>query len=95
MGEGEIPNAFAVAGMVAAELFVEALTLAGPDLTREALVEALEGFNDWNGQLGKGISYKAFDAGDNSCRLGKQSMYVLKVKGGVWERHADWLYYAD
>jgi branched-chain amino acid transport system substrate-binding protein len=94
-GEGVIPNAFAVAGMVAAELFVEALTIAGPSLSRESLVKALEGFNDWNGQLGKGISYKSYDADDNTCRLGKQSMYVLKVKESVWVRHADWIYYAD
>lgn len=94
-GEGEIPNAFAVAGMVAAELFVEALNLAGPTLTRESLVKALESFNDWNGALGKGISYKTFNEADNTCRLGKQSMYVLKVKDSVWVRHADWIYYAD
>lgn len=94
-GEDEIPNAFAVAGMVAAELMVESLTLAGPELTREALVDALEGLNDWSGQLGKGITYGEYSADDMTCRLGKQSMYVLKVEEGMWAYHEDWIYYAD
>lgn len=94
-GEGEIPNAFAIAGMVAAELFTEALTLAGKNLTKDSLIKALESLNNWSGQLGKGIGYKTFNESDITCRLGKQSMYVLKVKEGVWTSYADWIYYAD
>ncbi len=92
---GEIPNAYALAGMVAAELFVHALEMAGENLSRADLVDALEKLSDWSGQLGKGITYKPYSADDNTCRLGKQSMYVLKVKDGVWTREADWVYYQD
>ena len=92
---GEIPNAYALAGMVAAELFVHALDMAGENLSRADLVDALEKLNDWSGDLGKGITYGEYSADDNTCRLGKQSMYVLKVKDGVWEHEADWVYYQD
>ncbi len=94
-GDESLPNAFALAGMVAAEVFVEALERTGRDLTRENFIHTLEGFDDWSGAIAQGISYKPYDAEDDSCRLGKQSMYVLRAENGTWVRGADWIYYKE
>ncbi|OQY09247.1 MAG: hypothetical protein B6I29_03820, partial [Marinitoga sp. 4572_148] len=89
----QIPNAYAIAGMIAAEVFVEGLQRAGEDLTRENLVKALESMDKWSGMLAHEITYKPYDPDDNTCRLGKQSMYVLRVRKGVWTQMTNWIYY--
>jgi branched-chain amino acid transport system substrate-binding protein len=89
----QMPNAYAIAGMIAAEVFVEGLQRAGKDLTREGLVKALESMNKWSGMLAHEITYKPYDPNDNTCRLGKQSMYVLRVRNGVWTQMTNWIYY--
>ncbi|NUV00263.1 hypothetical protein XO12_09245 [Marinitoga sp. 1154] len=89
----QMPNAYAIAGMIAAEVFVEAVTRAGEDLTRENLVKALESMNKWTGMLAHEITYKPYNHEDNTCRLGKQSMYVLRVRKGVWSQMTNWIYY--
>ncbi len=89
----QMPNAYAIAGMIAAEVFVEGLNRAGKDLTREKLIEVLEGMNKWSGMLAHEITYKPYDPNDNTCRLGKQSMYVLRVRKGVWTQMTNWIYY--
>ncbi|MBM7560096.1 ABC transporter substrate-binding protein [Marinitoga litoralis] len=89
----QMPNAYAIAGMIAAEVFVEGLQRAGKDLTREGLVKALESMNKWSGMLAHEITYKPYDPNDNTCRLGKQSMYVLRVRKGIWTQMTNWIYY--
>ncbi|GAB6188718.1 ABC transporter substrate-binding protein [Marinitoga arctica] len=89
----QLPNAYAIAGMIAAEVFVEGLNRAGKDLTREKMVEALETMNKWSGMLAHEITYKKYDPNDETCRLGKQSMYVLRVRKGAWTQMTNWIYY--
>ncbi|HBT25859.1 MULTISPECIES: ABC transporter substrate-binding protein [Pseudothermotoga] len=74
----EIPSSYAVAGFIAAEVFVQGLLRAGSDLTREGLVKALETFDHWNGILAKDITW-----GPN-LRRGKSSMYFIKIENGVF-----------
>lgn len=93
--EGAVPNAYGVAGMVAAEIFTEAAKRAGEDLTREALVEALESMNGWDGYLALGVTYGKYDPNDTTCRLGKQSMYVMEVQNGEWYPVSEWIEYKD
>ncbi|PNR96952.1 hypothetical protein X929_03610 [Petrotoga olearia DSM 13574] len=98
-----IPNAYAIAGMIAAEVFVEGVKRAGPDLTREKLVSALETLDNWKGNyitLGDenhGLSYKPVSAGFDS-RMGMTSMYVLKSvlteQGLVWDFASSWIHYS-
>ncbi len=88
---GELPNAYAAAGFIAAEVFVEALNRAGEEPTREKLVEALEGMSDWTGLITPTITYKTFSADDGSCRVGVMEMYVLKVIDGVLTNYHDWI----
>ena len=93
--EGAVPNAYGVAGMVAAEIFTEAARRAGEDLTREALVDALESMNGWDGYLALGVTYNEHDPEDTTCRLGKQSMYVMEVQNGEWYPVSEWIEYKD
>lgn len=93
---GEIPNAYAVAGMIAAETFTEGVRRAGENLTRESLVNALETFDNWSGDITTGVTYKDFDGPEKqTSRLGKNSMYIMEVKNGVFEKVTDWLYYME
>ena len=89
---GEIPNAYAVAGMIAAEIFTEALRRAGPQLTREKLITALESMNNWKGKIGPAVSYGTIAARKDQARLGVKSMYVLRFKeDGTLERASGWI----
>lgn len=90
---GEIPNAYAVAGMIAAETFSEALKRAGKDLSREKLVAALETMDGWAGQIGPAVTYGPIAKKGEKARLGVQSMYVLRAKNGTLERAASWVAY--
>jgi len=89
---GTIPNAFAVAGMIAAETFTEALRRAGPNLTRDSLIKALETFDAWEGEIGPPLSYGSHNLADYSSRLGLGAMYVLKVENGTWVEANTWIY---
>lgn len=99
----QIPNAYAIAGMIAAEVFVEGVKRAGPDLTREKLVEALETLDNWKGNyitLGDenhGLTYKPVSQAFDS-RMGMTSMYVLKSVlteyGLVWDFASNWMNYS-
>uniref|UniRef100_A0A832I5H0 ABC transporter substrate-binding protein n=1 Tax=Pseudothermotoga hypogea TaxID=57487 RepID=A0A832I5H0_9THEM len=74
----QIMSSYAVAGFIAAEVFVEGLVRAGPDLTREKLVEALETFNHWDGILAKDITWGP------GLRRGKSTMYFMKIENGIF-----------
>jgi branched-chain amino acid transport system substrate-binding protein len=88
---GEIPNAYAAAGFIAGEVFTEGLKRAGENPTREGLVAALESMNGWQGLISPIISYKPFNIGDNTCRVGLQAMYAMEVVNGVWTRVSEWI----
>ncbi|HAP44141.1 MAG: hypothetical protein A2087_12435 [Spirochaetes bacterium GWD1_61_31] len=89
---GEIPNAYAVAGMIAAEVFTEALRRAGRDLTREKLVTALETMNGWQGRIGPPVTYGPIAQRGDQARAGVQSMYVLRfTAAGALERANGWI----
>lgn len=77
--------AYAVAGYVAGEIFVEALKRAGPNPTRDALIWALETFYGWNGDIAKDISY-----GPNE-RSGKYSMFFMKVENSQLVKASNWI----
>jgi len=88
---GEVPNAYAVAGMIAAEVFTEGLTRAGKNLTREKLVAALETMDGWAGKIGPAVSYGPISKKGDLARVGVQTMYVLRVKGDTLERAFGWV----
>ncbi|MCR4421293.1 MAG: ABC transporter substrate-binding protein [Exilispira sp.] len=89
---GEIPNAYAVAGMIAAEIFTEALNRAGKNLTREKLISALESMDKWIGKISPMITYGPINVKGNKARLGVQTMYILRFKeDGTLEKAFDWI----
>ena len=45
---GDLMNAYAMIAYVGAQMVTKALTDAGPNLTREAFIAALDAFTDWN-----------------------------------------------
>ncbi len=93
--EGAVPNAYGVAGMVAAEIFTEAAQRAGENLTRQSLVDALETMDGWDGYLALDVTYGEHDPDDVTSRLGKQSMYVMEVQDGAWFPVSDWIEYRE
>lgn len=81
----EIPNPYAVAGFIAAEVFTEGVRRAGKNLTRESLISALETLKNWDGIMAKDINY-----GPNE-RSGKISMYFLKAEKGQFKTITGWV----
>ncbi|HZJ10202.1 MAG TPA: ABC transporter substrate-binding protein, partial [Trueperaceae bacterium] len=59
----------ALAGIAFAQPLVEALKAAGPDLTREALIEALEGIDGYTEGLYHNVSFADGPRGNNSVML--------------------------
>ena len=55
------PNYVALEGFVNAKVLVEALENAGPDLTREKFIEALESIDHWDVGIGKEVTYGQLD----------------------------------
>lgn len=89
---GEIPNAYAVAGMIAAEIFTEALSRTGKIPTREKLITALESMDKWVGKIAPMISYGPINVKKDKARLGVQTMYILRFKAdGTLEKAFDWI----
>jgi len=88
---GEIPNAYAAAGFIAAEVFTEGLKRAGKNPTVDSLVTALEGMKDWRGMITPSITYSNFSSESETCRVGVREMYILKVKDGQMLKHQDWV----
>ncbi|VTU45258.1 ABC transporter substrate-binding protein [Variovorax sp. PBL-E5] len=65
-------------GTYVAQLTVEALKRAGPDLTREKVIKAMEEMKDWNGAwIVDNVSY-----GPDQHGLGATAMYFMKIQNG-------------
>jgi branched-chain amino acid transport system substrate-binding protein len=87
----EIPDAYAAAGFIAAELFTEGLRRAGENPTRESLVEGLESLNGWQGIITPIITYYPYDPENEKARLGLNAMYILRVEGDQMLKAIDWV----
>ncbi|QCW50087.1 ABC transporter substrate-binding protein [Nocardioides dongxiaopingii] len=76
--DGELTN-YRIYGMSQAYAFVQALAAAGEDLTRDGLVEAVEGLGDAEGPQLAPFRYSA------DSHLGISGMRVVALRGGVGE----------
>lgn len=74
----ETPGTHSRIGYAAAQLVVEGLTRAGPELTRAGLIAALESIHDWTGGLLPPIHYSAND------HRGLTALALLRALGGRW-----------
>lgn len=70
----------AVAGVSFLEPFLEGLRRAGPNLTRERFVTAMESISNWNGEVVRGVTF-----GPNR-RQGVNKIYIIKSEGGQYRR---------
>ena len=81
---------FYYAGIMFAEPLVEAIKRCGRDLTRERLVQELEGLKNFRG-IGPVVNYKPFDPNDPSSRQGTNTTFLVQcLKGGKAKKLTDW-----
>ncbi len=86
------PGTFTIASFLFVQPMVEALEKAGPDLTREKFMKALEGIKDFKtggphwtaGPLGPPVTFGP------GKRLGVDQVFLAKGKEGKWEKVTDW-----
>lgn len=78
------PTFFTTYGYAAMMLIGNALKQAGAEPTRKSLIAALETWNGDGGLLGP----VKFDAKNHD---GKQSLYMIQVRNGKWEKVSDWV----
>ncbi|MGH9323245.1 MAG: ABC transporter substrate-binding protein, partial [Vicinamibacteria bacterium] len=77
---------YALWGLSRAEVLVEGLRRAGPELTRLKLIQSLESIQDWNDNfLGHPIS---FDAENHQ---GLNAVHLSKAEGGNLVHLSDWM----
>lgn len=79
------PTFFTTYAYAAMMLIAEAIKDAGPNPTRESLVAALE---KWNPKQSPLMGPVAFSPQNHD---GKQSLYMIQVKGGKWVKVSDWI----
>jgi hypothetical protein len=65
-------------------MVVDALVLAGPDLTREGFIQALETFNDWEHGLTPPITYSAED------HCGIENLWLIQARDGTFVFLEEW-----
>jgi ABC-type branched-subunit amino acid transport system substrate-binding protein len=86
---------FYYAGIIFAEPLVEAIKRCGPELTREKLIQELEGLTDFRG-IGPKVSYKPFDANDPMSRQGTQETLLVQcLADGKAKKLTDWVVMSD
>jgi acyl-CoA hydrolase len=76
----EAPGTHSRIGYAAAQLMVEGLERAGPGLTREGFIEALEGLANWTGGLLPAIGYSPTD------HRGLVALAMMRALHGRWVR---------
>lgn len=80
------PNAFSVGGYGNADVTVKALEKAGPNLTVDTFVKALESINTGPDKLGSpGYTFSASD------HLGVRVVKVAQIRSGRWEPVSDFM----
>lgn len=72
------PGGYSASGYTAACLVAEGLRRAGPALTREGLIAALESLSNWSGGLITGVAYSRYD------RRGSKRLSLARAFNGRW-----------
>ena len=76
---GEDPVGFAMLGYSAAEMMVKALEAAGPDLTHDSFIAAMESLDYQDDLVGNHITYGPDD------HQGADTVFVNVVENGAWK----------
>jgi len=70
----------AVAGVAFLEPFLEGLRRAGPNLTRNSFITAMESIRNWDGQVARGITFGP------DRRQGINRLYIIRSENGRYVR---------
>ena len=90
--DGPTPSAFTLVGQSAGGLTVEALRRTCDNLTREGLMEAVESFKDYQGDLAlPGITITLSD----TDHLAVEAMRMLRAHDGKWEYFGELISFRD
>ena len=76
---GEDPVGFSMLGYAAAEMMVKALEAAGPDLTQESFIAAMETLDSQDELVGNHMTFGPDD------HQGADTVYVNVVENGAWK----------
>ena len=77
---GEDPVGFSMLGYAAAEMMVKALDAAGPDLTHESFIAAMESLDYQDDLVGNHMTFGPDD------HQGADTVYVSVVENGAWKK---------
>ncbi|HEY8417711.1 MAG TPA: ABC transporter substrate-binding protein [Limnochordales bacterium] len=77
----------ALAGVTFIEPMLEGFRRAGPNVTKESWVAAMESIQNWDGELLRGVTF-----GPNR-RQGINAIYLSRMENGVPQRLTDWIEY--
>ena len=77
----------ALAGVTFIEPLVEALRRAGPDVTKDKIVTALESLRNWNGEVSRAVTFGP------DRHQGLNRIYIVKSSGGKYVKITDWITY--
>ena len=77
----------ALAGVSFLEPFVEAIRRAGPNVTRDSVVRALESMRNWNGEVIRGITFSP------QRHQGLNRIYIIKSENRQYKKLTDWIEY--
>src|SRR3990170_231507 len=76
-----------LAGVPFVEPLVEALRRAGPDVTKDKVVTALESLRNWNGEVSRAVTFGP------DRHQGLNRIYIVKSSGGKYVKITDWITY--
>lgn len=77
----------AIAGVSFVEPLLEGLRRAGPALTRDRLVEAMESIKNWDGEVIRGVTFS------KESRQGINRLFMVRSEKGQYRKLTDWYTY--
>lgn len=77
----------AVAGVSFLEPFLEGMRRAGPNLTRDTFVAAMESIRNWDGMVVRGVTF-----GPNRHQ-GTNRIFIVKAENRQYKKLTDWISY--
>ncbi|MBI5248811.1 MAG: ABC transporter substrate-binding protein [Desulfomonile tiedjei] len=82
---GHAANRYSLFGYFYAKAFCEALQRAGKDLTRESMIKAAEGIQNWENGIITPVSFSETD------HAAQEDGFMVEVKGNVFKPISGWL----
>ncbi len=77
----------ALAGVSFVEPLVEAIRRAGPNLTKDGVVAALESLRNWDGAVARSVTF------GKDRRQGLNRIFIVKAENGKYVKVTDWISY--